>query len=71
MMRQHMRTLELAVTVPAGHQLPSTADVRAAYKRLAALHHPDKAPPGDRAAAAERFKEVQAAYQALMEAAAR
>lgn len=39
----------------------ATADeVRAAYKRLAMKHHPDR-PGGD----AEQFRRVQAAYDAL------
>ncbi|KAI8476467.1 MAG: hypothetical protein J3K34DRAFT_455780 [Monoraphidium minutum] len=36
---------------------PGAAEVRAAYKRMAARHHPDKAPPDGRAAAEARFKE--------------
>jgi hypothetical protein len=59
--RQQRRQL-----LEAGWQLPSVQEVRRAYKRLAATTHPDKAAPADRAAAEARFKEVHAAYQALM-----
>ena len=38
-------------------------DVKAAYRRLAKVNHPD-VKPGD-AAAAERFRQVQAAYEVL------
>jgi len=40
------------------------AEIRKAYRRLAKQHHPD-ANPGD-AATAERFKEVQQAYESLV-----
>lgn len=39
-------------------------EIKQAYYRLAKEHHPDKN-PGDREEATERFKEIQAAYEAL------
>lgn len=48
----------------------AAADVRAAYHRMAKLHHPDRLPPGasdaEREAAAERFREIQAAKERLL-----
>lgn len=45
----------------------ATADeIKSAFKRLAAMHHPDRN-PGD-ASATERFKEVASAYQVLGDA---
>jgi molecular chaperone DnaJ len=44
----------------------SEADVKAAFRRLAAVHHPDKN-PGD-PGAAQRFKEINAAHQILSDA---
>jgi DnaJ-domain-containing protein 1 len=44
----------------------ATADeVRAAYRALAKKHHPDVAPPAERAAAEARMRRIQAAYDAL------
>ncbi|MDP2314943.1 MAG: J domain-containing protein [Pseudomonadota bacterium] len=40
-------------------------DVRAAYRRAAQLHHPDRAPPDAQPAAHERMKAINAAYTAL------
>jgi curved DNA-binding protein CbpA len=42
----------------------SARDIKRAYRKLARQHHPDKN-PGDTAAAAERFKEIGAAYAVL------
>ncbi len=39
------------------------AEIKRAYRRLAKAHHPDRNP--DDASAAQRFKEVQAAYEVL------
>lgn len=47
-------------------------EVRRAYKQLAIQLHPDKwvlAAPEQQAAAEARFKQIAAAYQALLEAA--
>jgi molecular chaperone DnaJ len=44
----------------------SEADVKAAFRRLAALHHPDKNPEDP--SAAQRFKEINAAHQILSDA---
>ncbi|HKY33912.1 MAG TPA: DnaJ C-terminal domain-containing protein [Candidatus Polarisedimenticolia bacterium] len=44
----------------------ATADqIKSAYRRLARTHHPDLSPAAQRAAAAERFKEVNEAYEVL------
>ena len=40
-------------------------DIRKAYRRLAMRHHPDRNPDDPRAA--ERFKQVQSAYEILMD----
>jgi DnaJ-domain-containing protein 1 len=40
-------------------------EVRAAFRRAAALHHPDRAPEAERAAATETMKQLNAAYAAL------
>lgn len=48
----------------------AASDVRAAYHRMAKLHHPDRLPPGasdaEREAAAERFREIHAAKERLL-----
>ena len=49
--------------------VPRTADekeIRQAYRRLARQHHPDVNPGDD--TAAERFKEINAAYEVLSDA---
>lgn len=48
----------LGVTKAAGPD-----DIKAAFRKLAALHHPDKNPDDPRASV--RFKEINAAYQVL------
>lgn len=42
----------------------SEDEIKRAYRKMAMKHHPDRN-PDDRAGAAERFKEVSAAYEAL------
>lgn len=37
-------------------------DIRAAYRRLAARHHPDLAPPEQRPAATARMQQINIAY---------
>jgi DnaJ-class molecular chaperone len=39
-----------------------TADIKKAFRQLAALHHPDRNPAPE---AAERFRAVQTAYEVL------
>ena len=51
---------ELALAAGATSQ-----HVRAAYKRLALLHHPDKHRPDDAASALNRFLKITAAYHLL------
>jgi curved DNA-binding protein len=46
----------------------ATADeIKKAYRQLARKHHPDLKPAAERAAAAERFKEINEAYEVLSE----
>ena len=48
--------------------LPRTAgarEIKRAYRRLARKHHPDLQPVAERARAAERFKEINEAYEVL------
>lgn len=40
-------------------------EVKKAYHKAARVHHPDKVPEADRAAADERFKDIQQAYEIL------
>lgn len=54
--RDHYETL--GVTRSAGQE-----DIKAAFRKLAAQHHPDRNPDDPRAAL--RFKEINAAYQVL------
>jgi len=46
------------------------AEIKNAYRKLVLMHHPDQN-PGDADGAAERFKEVQAAYDILSDPAKR
>ena len=59
-----------AFTVLGLKSTASAADVRRAYLRLAAEHHPDRtwatATEDERTAAEEKFKKVQAAYEVLV-----
>jgi curved DNA-binding protein len=49
-----------------GVQRTATADeIKRAYRQLARKHHPDLQPAADRPAAAERFKEINEAYEVL------
>jgi curved DNA-binding protein len=43
----------------------TTDEIKRAYRQLARKHHPDLQPAADRAAAAERFKEINEAYEVL------
>jgi len=43
----------------------SAEDVKRAYRQLARKHHPDLQPTAERAQAAERFKEINEAYEVL------
>lgn len=54
----HLRTLDLCAGA-------TWEDVRAAYRRAAHVHHPDRAAPPEQAAAHERMKSINAAYTAL------
>ena len=57
----HYKVLEL-------HESATQADIKRAYRRLAAQYHPDKVEHlGDefKALAEKRFKEIQQAYQEL------
>jgi len=47
----------------------ATADeIKRAYRKLARKHHPDLQPAAERSAAAERFKEINEAYEVLSDA---
>jgi len=59
MMEAHFRALGV-------HPGADTSEIRRAYRSLALRWHPDKhQEPDERAAAVERFLEIQAAYEAL------
>jgi curved DNA-binding protein len=48
--------------------VPRTAaadEIKRVYRQLARKHHPDLQPPAERAKAAERFKEINEAYEVL------
>ncbi|KAL2315005.1 DNAJ protein Xdj1 [Schizosaccharomyces pombe] len=47
------------------HFEASAEEIKKSYKRLALLHHPDKAPIHEKEEAAERFRGVQEAYDIL------
>jgi curved DNA-binding protein len=46
----------------------SAEDVKRAYRQLARKHHPDLKPASERSSAAERFKEINEAYEVLSDA---
>jgi curved DNA-binding protein len=47
----------------------ATADeIKRAYRQLARKHHPDLHPAAERTRAAERFKEINEAYEVLSDA---
>jgi hypothetical protein len=46
-------------------RIPDAAALKSAYIRAVKQHHPDMHATGDVAAAAERFKSIQAAYRVL------
>ena len=51
--------------------VPRTAtaeEIKRVYRQLARKHHPDLQPTAERAAAAERFKEINEAYEVLSDA---
>ena len=51
--------------------VPRTAtadDIKQAYRKLARKHHPDLQPAAERGRAAERFKEINEAYEVLSDA---
>jgi curved DNA-binding protein len=51
--------------------VPRTAsadDIKRAYRQLARKHHPDLKPAAERTQAAERFKEINEAYEVLSDA---
>jgi curved DNA-binding protein len=43
----------------------SQDEIKSAFRKLARTHHPDMVKPKERAAAAERFKEINEAYEVL------
>lgn len=46
----------------------SEMEIKKAYRRLALQYHPDRCPPSEKEAAAERFKAIGEAYQVLSDA---
>lgn len=55
-------TLYDVLSLPAG---ADAGEIKAAFRRLARRRHPDVAPPERRAASAEEFKKILAAYSVL------
>lgn len=49
----------------------SQAELKAAHRRLVRRHHPDAAPPGERAAATRRMQEINVAYALVRDPARR
>lgn len=50
---------------------PGLDEIKAAYRKLVAKHHPDRAPEAERKAATKRFLKIQAAYEFLVDDAER
>ncbi|CAJ1348832.1 unnamed protein product, partial [Effrenium voratum] len=59
-MAGHFRTLGLSAAA-------SNEDLKRAYRKLVLQHHPDKNQGASQEAAAEKFREVSEAYEALAE----
>lgn len=57
--KKHLRTLKLKIGA-------TEEEIRAAFKRFVAEHHPDRAPEKKREAATAKFVEVKAAYEWLV-----
>jgi curved DNA-binding protein len=49
-------------------RMASAAEIKRVYRQLARKHHPDLQPSAERAKAAERFKEINEAYEVLSDA---
>lgn len=43
----------------------SSAEIKSAFRKLARVHHPDMAKPKEKAAAEEKFKQINEAYEVL------
>ena len=56
--KDYYQTLGVAKTA-------SQDDIKSAFRKLARTHHPDMVKPKERAAASERFKEINEAYEVL------
>ena len=56
--RDYYETLGVAKTADA-------AEIKSAFRKLARIHHPDVAKPKDKAAAEEKFKQINEAYEVL------
>ncbi len=56
--RDYYETLGVAKTADA-------AEIKSAFRKLARVHHPDVAKPKEKAAAEEKFKQINEAYEVL------
>ncbi|MGI8437391.1 MAG: DnaJ domain-containing protein, partial [Chthoniobacterales bacterium] len=56
--RDYYETLGVAKTADA-------AEIKSAFRKLARVHHPDVAKPKEKAAAGEKFKQINEAYEVL------
>lgn len=45
--------------------IATPAEIKAAYRRLILIHHPDKAPPDKHDSATKKFRDIQQAYEVL------